>query len=44
MWRSFAAAHACVQAICVRVCWGDGVLQELGNIDMVGSTPPSQQY
>jgi len=47
MWRSFAAAaHAFVQAgVCVCVCvGGDGVPQELGNIDMVVSTPPSQKY
>lgn len=42
MWRSFAATY--VQAtvyVCVRM--GEGALQELGNIDMAGSTLPSQQ-
>ena len=34
--------HVC-RPVCVCV-GGDGVSQELGNIDMVGSTPPSQQY
>lgn len=39
MWRSFAVARA-RDYLCVA---GDGTLQELGNIDMVDSTPPSQQ-